>query len=112
MYGSKSGFDSIDEAYGEFARNIYAVETGLSSDPAMNWSVSELDRRMILSFSDAHSGPKLGREATVFQLKNKGKGVSDKSYSYNDVYRKGPGGGDAAGKRAGCRGIYNQAIYS
>lgn len=87
LYGSKSGFDSIDEAYGEFAKNIFAVETGLSSDPAMNWSIAELDRRMILSYSDAHSGPKMGREATVFQLKNKGKRVSDKSYSYNDIYR-------------------------
>ncbi len=69
LYGSESGFDSIDECFGQFAKNIYAVETGLSSDPAMNWRIKELDNRSILSFSDAHSGPKLGREATVFELK-------------------------------------------
>ena len=68
LYGSESGFDSIDECFGQFAKNIYAIETGLSSDPAMNWRIKELDNRTILSFSDAHSGPKLGREATVFEL--------------------------------------------
>ncbi|MBI2617750.1 DNA helicase UvrD [Candidatus Gottesmanbacteria bacterium] len=68
LYGSESGFDSISEAYGRFAKDIYAVETGLSSDPAMNWRIKELDTRAIVSFSDAHSGPKLGREATVFDL--------------------------------------------
>lgn len=69
VYGSLGGFDSIEEAFGPFAKNIYAVETGLSSNPAMNWRIKELDNRAILSFSDAHSGPKLGREATVFDLK-------------------------------------------
>ena len=68
LYGSMSGFDSIDEAFGPFAKNIYAVETGLSSSPAMNWRIKELDQRAIVSFSDAHSGPKLGREATVFEM--------------------------------------------
>ncbi|MBI3379938.1 DNA helicase UvrD [Candidatus Gottesmanbacteria bacterium] len=68
MYGSQSGFDSIDECYGQFGENIYAIETGLSSDPSMNWRIKELDNRSIVSFSDAHSGPKLGREATVFEL--------------------------------------------
>lgn len=68
LYGSMSGFDSIDEAFGTFAPYIYAVETGLSSDPAMNWRIKELDNRSIVSFSDAHSGPKMGREATVFGL--------------------------------------------
>ncbi|MFZ5845020.1 MAG: endonuclease Q family protein [Patescibacteria group bacterium] len=68
LYGSMSGFDSIDEAFGPFAKNIYAVETGLSSSPAMNWRIAELDNRAIVSFSDAHSGPKLGREATVFDV--------------------------------------------
>ncbi len=68
MYGSQSGFDSIDECYGQFGKNIYAIETGLSSDPSMNWRIKELDNRSIVSFSDAHSGPKLGREATVFEL--------------------------------------------
>ena len=68
LYGSESGFDSIDDCFGSFSRYIYAIETGLSSDPAMNWRIKELDRRSILSFSDAHSGPKLGREATVLEL--------------------------------------------
>jgi len=68
LYGSESGFDSIDECFGNFAKYIYAIETGLSSDPAMNWRIKELDNRSIVSFSDAHSGPKLGREATVFEL--------------------------------------------
>jgi uncharacterized protein (TIGR00375 family) len=70
LFGSMSGFDSIAEAFGLYADKIYAVETGLSSDPAMNWRIKELDNRSILSFSDAHSGPKIGREATVFQTKN------------------------------------------
>ena len=68
LYGSESGFDSIEECFGSFARYIYAMETGLSSNPQMNWRVKELDIRSIVSFSDAHSGPKLGREATVFEL--------------------------------------------
>ena len=68
LYGSMSGFDSIDEAFGPYAKNIYAVETGLSSNPSMNWRIKELDGRSIVSFSDAHSGPKIGREATVFEL--------------------------------------------
>lgn len=68
LYGSKSGFDSIKECFGDLAPYIQAVETGLSSDPAMNWRVEELDRRAIVSFSDAHSGSKLGREATVFEM--------------------------------------------
>lgn len=68
LYGSMSGFDSLKEAFGPYAQQIYAVETGLSSNPAMNWQISELDSRAIVSFSDAHSGPKLGREATVFDI--------------------------------------------
>lgn len=77
VYGSMSGFDSIDEAFGPYAKQIYAVETGLSSNPSMNWMIEELDHRAIVSFSDAHSGPKLGREATVFDLKDA---------SYQSVY--------------------------
>jgi len=64
--GSQSGFDSIAECYGDLAQNIFAVETGLSSDPAMNWRVSFLDRFRLVSNSDAHSPGKLGREATAF----------------------------------------------
>jgi PHP family Zn ribbon phosphoesterase len=79
IYGALGGFDSIEEAFGSFTKHIYAVETGLSSNPAMNWRVKELDGRSILSFSDAHSGPKLGREATVFE-------VPDGKLSYKAIY--------------------------
>jgi DNA helicase II / ATP-dependent DNA helicase PcrA len=65
MFGSKSGFDTITEAYEELAPEIRAIETGLSSDPAMNWRVAHLDGLAITSNSDAHSPQKLGREATV-----------------------------------------------
>ncbi|HSX33563.1 MAG TPA: endonuclease Q family protein [Candidatus Saccharimonadales bacterium] len=65
MFGSKSGFDSIEEAYEELAPEIHAIETGLSSDPGMNWRVKNLDNVTITSHSDAHSPGKLGREATV-----------------------------------------------
>lgn len=68
LYGSKSGFDSIEECFGDLEKNIYAIETGLSSDPAMNWRIEELSSRRIISSSDAHSPQKMGREATVFEL--------------------------------------------
>jgi PHP family Zn ribbon phosphoesterase len=64
--GSMSGFDSIAECYGDLAQHIFAVETGLSSDPGMNWRVPSLDRFRLVSNSDAHSPAKLGREATAF----------------------------------------------
>jgi DNA helicase II / ATP-dependent DNA helicase PcrA len=64
--GSQSGFDSIAECYGDLADQIFAVETGLSSDPPMNWRLSMLDRYRLVSNSDAHSPGKLGREATTF----------------------------------------------
>jgi DNA helicase-2/ATP-dependent DNA helicase PcrA len=64
--GSQSGFDSIAECYGDLADRIFAVETGLSSDPPMNWRISFLDRYRLTSNSDAHSPGKLGREATTF----------------------------------------------
>jgi uncharacterized protein (TIGR00375 family) len=70
LYGANSGFDSIEECFGKYADYIYAVETGLSSDPAMNWRIKELDNRSIVSFSDAHSPQKLGREATIFKIQN------------------------------------------
>jgi len=70
LYGSRSGFDSIRDCFGEFSDKIYAIETGLSSDPAMNWRIQELDKRSIISFSDAHSPQKLGREATAFEVKD------------------------------------------
>jgi len=68
MFGSKSGFDTIEECFGDLADKIYAVETGLSSDPLMNWRLSMLDNISLVSNSDAHSLPNLGREATVFEL--------------------------------------------
>ncbi len=63
--GSKSGFDSVADCYADLAEHIFAIETGLSSDPAMNHRVSSLDRYRLVSNSDAHSPPALGREATV-----------------------------------------------
>ena len=64
--GSKSGFDAVDDCYGDLSPHIFAVETGLSSDPPMNWRVSSLDRFRLMSNSDAHSPEKLGREVCVF----------------------------------------------
>ncbi len=70
LYGSMSGFDSIDECFGDMSKYIYGIETGLSSDPAMNWRIPELEKRSILSFSDSHSPIKMGRESTVFELED------------------------------------------
>jgi DNA helicase-2/ATP-dependent DNA helicase PcrA len=64
--GSKSGFDAIADCYADLAEHITAVETGLSSDPEMNWRVSSLDRYRLVSNSDAHSPGALAREATLF----------------------------------------------
>ena len=66
ILGSKSGFDSLEECYTDLTPHIFAVETGLSSDPPMNWRVSWLDDYTLISNSDAHSPPKLAREATLF----------------------------------------------
>jgi DNA helicase II / ATP-dependent DNA helicase PcrA len=66
VLGSKSGFDSIDACFGDLTPHIFALETGLSSDPLMNWRLSALDRYTLVSNSDAHSPPKLAREATLF----------------------------------------------
>ena len=66
VLGSKSGFDSIEQCYEDLSEYIFAVETGLSSDPPMNWRVSNLDGRTLISNSDAHSPQKLGREANMF----------------------------------------------
>ncbi len=67
ILGSKSGFDSIEECFEDYAKYIYAGETGLSSDPPMNWRVSSLDKIALVSNSDAHSLEKIGREANVFE---------------------------------------------
>ncbi|MCS6825727.1 MAG: UvrD-helicase domain-containing protein [Caldilinea sp.] len=66
MLGSMSGFDSVEECFGDLTPYIFALETGLSSDPPMNWRVSDLDRYTLVSNSDAHSPQKLAREATLF----------------------------------------------
>lgn len=68
VFGSKSGFDSIEECFGKMSSEIFAIETGLSSDPKMNWRLSALDKVALVSNSDAHSLGKLGREANVFDL--------------------------------------------
>ncbi|MFV0422037.1 UvrD-helicase domain-containing protein [Oleidesulfovibrio sp.] len=77
LFGSKSGFDSIEECYGDLSSEIFALETGLSSDPDMNWMWSALDRFRFISNSDAHSGDKLGREANLFSGE----------VSYDGIYR-------------------------
>ncbi len=66
LFGSNSGFDSLEECFRDQTKHIYAIETGLSSDPPMNWRLSQLDRVVLVSNSDAHSPAKLGREANVF----------------------------------------------
>jgi uncharacterized protein (TIGR00375 family) len=75
IFGSMSGFDSIEECFAEFTPKIFAFETGLSSDPAMNWRLSQLDRISFISNSDSHSAEKIGREANVF----------DTELSYNGI---------------------------
>jgi uncharacterized protein (TIGR00375 family) len=82
--GSKSGFDAIADCYADLAEHIFAVETGLSSDPEMNWRVSSLDRYRLVSNSDAHSAPALAREATLLR--------GDLSYlGVRDMLRTGEG---------------------
>lgn len=68
IFGSKSGFDSVEECFDDMTKYVYAIETGLSSDPEMNWRVSDTDKFAIVSTSDAHSLPRIGREATVFDI--------------------------------------------
>ncbi|MDR0670637.1 MAG: UvrD-helicase domain-containing protein [Treponema sp.] len=68
VLGALSGFDSVEECYGSLSPLIPAVETGLSSNPPMNWALSSLDRFSIISNSDAHSPDKIGREATIMEM--------------------------------------------
>ena len=70
LFGSKTGFDSVEEAFQDKVKNIHALETGMSSDPEMNWRLSRLDKYNLVSFSDLHSfWPwRIGRESTVFEL--------------------------------------------
>ncbi len=75
--GSKGGFDRMEECFADLTKHVFAVETGLSSDPPMNWRLSQLDPFILVSNSDAHSAEKLGRESTVF----------DTEFSYEGIYR-------------------------
>ena len=84
LFGSKSGFDSIEECYDELSPHIRAIETGLSSDPAMNWRVKNLDGLAITSNSDAHSPQKLGREATLVRADLSFDGIIG-AYKTNDA---------------------------
>ncbi len=68
IFGSGSGFDSLEECFGDLADNIYAIETGLSADPPMHWRMAQLDRITLISNSDAHSLENLGREANVMEF--------------------------------------------
>lgn len=77
VLGANSGFDSIEECFEELTPYIHAIETGLSSDPAMNWRLSALDKITLISNSDAHSPSKLGREANIFDF--------DKRLSYKNI---------------------------
>ncbi|MGV8152395.1 MAG: endonuclease Q family protein [Candidatus Nanoarchaeia archaeon] len=84
VFGSKSGFNSLDEAFLDSRKYIHAIETGISSDPKMNWKIKDLENTSIVSFSDSHSyWPwRIGREATIFKLDNNGK------ISYNEIIRQ------------------------
>lgn len=77
VFGSMSGFDSIEECFEEMTPHIFAIETGLSSDPAMNWRLSALDKISLISNSDSHSLQKLGREANVLDCELSYKGIID-----------------------------------
>lgn len=76
LFGAFSGFDAVEECFGDLTPYIYALETGLSSDPPMNWRVSALDRYQLISNSDAHSPAKLGREANLFDIPLSYEGLS------------------------------------
>ena len=67
VFGSMSGFDTLEACFGEYTKYIFAVETGLSSDPVMNWRLSQLDNISLISNSDSHSLPRIGREANIFE---------------------------------------------
>jgi uncharacterized protein (TIGR00375 family) len=77
LFGANSGFDAIEDCFEEMTPRIFALETGLSSDPAMNWRLSALDRFALVSNSDAHSPSRLGREANVFDTDFSYKGLVD-----------------------------------
>ena len=101
LYGSKSGFDSLEECFQDMSQHIYAVETGLSSDPSMNWRIKDLDQRRIVSFGDSHSPEKIGREVTIFKIKKPDeqdssgmKKLKIKNFNYLDLVRTIKGEGE------------------
>ncbi|MGI6097221.1 MAG: UvrD-helicase domain-containing protein [Dethiobacteria bacterium] len=77
LYGAYSGFDRIEECFEDLTEHIFALETGLSSDPPMNWRLSALDKYALVSNSDAHSPAKLGREANIFDTVLSYEGILD-----------------------------------
>jgi uncharacterized protein (TIGR00375 family) len=77
LFGSKSGFDRLEDCFADLSDEIFAVETGLSSDPPMNWRISELDSRTLISNSDAHSTATLGRNANRFDAEFSFSGIRD-----------------------------------
>ncbi len=77
IFGSMSGFDSIEECFDEMSHYIFAIETGLSSEPAMNWRLSALDKISLISNSDSHSLQKIGREANIFDCEMSYDGIID-----------------------------------
>jgi len=81
IFGSNGGYNSLEECFEELTPRIFAIETGLSSDPPMNWRWSALDNITLVSNSDAHSAAKLGREANVMQF------VSDDEITYDEIMR-------------------------
>jgi uncharacterized protein (TIGR00375 family) len=80
LFGSLSGFDSVEEAFGDYSKHVFALETGLSSDPSMNWQISAHDKYTLLSNSDAHSLRKIGREANAFE-------IDQSKLSYDEIIR-------------------------
>ena len=88
MFGSMSGFDSVEECFGAVADKIFAVEMGMSSDPGMNWRVKNLDRMALLASSDSHSLHRLAREGNAFEIES----LKKLSYEwlYNTIKKKDP----------------------
>lgn len=78
LFGSKSGYDSIEECFEDLSKEIFSVETGISTDPAMNWRLSQLDKITLLSNSDSHSLPNIGRNANVFKFEK---------FEYSELYQ-------------------------
>lgn len=83
VFGSMSGFDSLEECFEEFTPMIFAIETGLSSDPTMNWRLSRLDKVALISNSDSHSLQRIGREANVFNTELSYNGIIDAIKSHD-----------------------------